>query len=112
MTKKSFLFIALIALVPLNAALAIAFSKPSTIKNITVDSGYARIELTDNTGDFESCSSERQWYYLEFTSSKEMYAALLAAKMSGQKVYLASNGCVGSYSKISHVYICETANCI
>jgi hypothetical protein len=102
-------------LVPLNCH-AESYSKVSQIKNLTVSAGFARIELMDNTGDFEACSSERQWYYLDLSSTitgmKEMYAALLMAKTSGQQISLQLTGCAGTYSKITHVYVCDTQSCL
>ena len=93
-----------------------AYSAAGTIKNMTVGIDMARIELSSNTGNaalFTSCSSDRQWYYLDLASitpgTKEMFATLLAAKASGQPIFVQALGCVGSYSKIVHVYACSNA---
>lgn len=90
-----------------------AYSKVSTIKNMTVGLGMARVELTDNTGSFEACSSDRTWYLLDLSSAaagtKEMLATLLSAKAAGQKVFLQTIGCVGSYSRLTHIYLCDAA---
>jgi hypothetical protein len=42
---------------------------------------------------------------------KEMYAALLAAKSSGQNVSLQLSGCASGYSIIKQVYVCDALFC-
>ena len=45
-----------------------SYSKVGPIKNFTVGLGFARVQLADNTGTFESCSTET-WYYLDLSST-------------------------------------------
>ena len=92
-----------------------SYTLDSIIKNMTVGNGLARVQFLDGVGGFESCSTNQQWYGLDLTSTvagtKEMYATLLSAKLTGQKLHLQLIGCVGAYSKITHVYVCDNSSC-
>lgn len=72
-----------------------------------------RVALNDSTGSYEPCSSESPWYALNLADpgAKEMYAAILSAKIAGQMLFVQSIGCYGTYSKITLVYICDTFLC-
>jgi hypothetical protein len=110
---KTALLLSVLALA--TTANAETYSKVNPIKNITVGSGMIRVRLADNTGSFEPCAIERDWYYLELNSTtpgmKEMYAAILSAKASGQNVFLQLSGCISGYSVIKHVYMCDSLFC-
>ena len=110
--KAAFLAVALVCSANSSAE---SYSKVSAVKNITVGSGMIRVRLVDNTGGFEPCATERDWYYISLNSTspgtREMYAALLSAKASGQNVFLQLTGCASGYSVITQVYMCDTLFC-
>jgi len=88
-----------------------SYSAPSLITNMTVGKDFARVK-TQNISAAESCAKS-SWYILDFNTnaSAEMYAMLLAAKASGQKVHFQLIGCYLDYPKVSHVYNCENSSC-
>ena len=72
----------------------------------------ARVQLADTTAPLESCSSEILYAFnTSDPGGKEMYATLLAAKLSGESVFLQARGCLGAYSKMTLVYVCDTMWC-
>lgn len=79
-----------------------------TIQNMTIGPDYARVSL-DKMSEAENCTSS-QFYYLDL-SKKEMFSALLAAKLSKQPLYLQLIGCKNNHPEITHIYICEEKNC-
>lgn len=92
-------------------AWAATYTDPDLITNMSVGLDHARVK-TATMVQAEGCSNAA-WYILDFTSTAnpEMYAMLLAAKASGQKVHFQLSGCRDGYAKVTHVYNCNNASC-
>jgi hypothetical protein len=73
------------------------------IDQVSVGTTYARVKFQTMV-TAESCANQ-SWYILSFQSGmgKEMYAAILAAKASGQEMRVQLNGCDTGYPSITHV---------
>jgi len=76
-----------------------------TVTQLSVGTTYARVQL-DQMVSAEGCANYT-WYLLPFPpgEGKEMYAAVLTAKTSGQRVKLQLTGCSSGYPSIAHVYL-------
>jgi len=92
-----------------------SFSVPSTISGVTIGPSLARVYLTDLSGGFESCTvAEKKNAYSfdpSITGNEFMLSAILSAKVSKQKIMFQSIDCYMGYSKITHVYFCNTDRC-
>ncbi|WP_165389218.1 hypothetical protein [Pseudoalteromonas rubra] len=99
-----------------NSVLAESYSVTSEITGITLGPDLVRVYVKDTSGGFESCTdrAKKVAYVLNPTElgGDIMTSALLAAKVSGQKVRFQSQGCHYGYSKITHVYFCDTDTCM
>lgn len=105
---KTITFVAL--MLSFNLCFSESNSNLSTIKAITVGSGYARVRL-ESMKEAEGCVNTKNWYYLDTVNNQEMFSTLLAANISGKKLTLQLAGCQGEYPKISHIYLCDTLVC-
>lgn len=105
---KYLTFILLIISKPL---LAVTYTTPDFIHNMTVGRDFARVQM-NTMQSAESCSSS-QWYLLRFEvpTDQAMYSMLLAARSAKQKVHFQLIGCDTNYPKIRHVYSCDTSSC-
>ena len=92
-----------------------SYSAPSTITGVTVGPTLARAYVSDQSGGFEGCTAAAKKVAYAFDPSvpgnKFMLSVILSAKVSGQKVSFQSIDCLADYSKITHVYFCDTAGC-
>jgi hypothetical protein len=95
-------------------AYADSYSHVTRVKGLTLQgsTNTVRIVLEDSTGSYEPCATD-SWYAFSLADQggKEMYATLLAAKLSGNNLFLQSIGCLGPYSKVTLVYVCDTLWC-
>lgn len=87
-------------------ALSESYSGYGVVTELSVGATWARVKTADMGISNEGCSNST-WYVLEDikNESREMYATLLAAKLSAQRVRLQLTGCYSNYAKITHVYV-------
>ena len=98
-----------------NVSYAASYSVPSVITGITVGPTLVRVYLDDVSGEFETCTAISKKVAYSFDPSipgnEFMLSAVLSAKVSNQKIMFQSVGCLVDYSKITHVYFCDTDKC-
>lgn len=96
--------------------LAVGYTYPSLVTNISIGSGYARIKVEDSEMIAAEGCSDPRWYLLEMNQeiqplAKEMYSLILTAKASQTKVHFQLTGCEQNYARITHVYNCNKQDC-
>ncbi|MCG7535278.1 hypothetical protein [Pseudoalteromonas sp. OOF1S-7] len=99
---------------------ATAYTQVATIKDMTVSHNAARIKLS-TMNELTECTSSptsAKWYHLDLRTdgAQHIYSSLLAAKFSGQKMFLELRGCYShdansKYPKVTQVYMCDTMWC-
>lgn len=95
-----------------NQAYGESYSDVTTVKGLSIGTDYVRVQL-DSMKQAEGCPSVH-YYYLDTSDSKNIYSALLSAKLSNQQLSLQLTGCdaSGKMAKISHLYMCDKQFCI
>lgn len=97
--------ISILSLLLATPAFSESYSNYGVITELSVGVGWARVK-TEGMLEFEGCIKQT-WYALSLSSGegKEMFAAILAAKASGQRVRFQLTNCFSDYPSITHIYI-------